>query len=227
MKQMGKKDSISRGARGFDWMSRVYDLLLFLFSFGLIRKSQTLLLDRIPDRNTERVFLPGIGTGSFAEDLLQKATIRTLILQDFSPRMLELCQNRLKDLTGVTVDYRCEDIFRPIQFEPVDLIFVNYLVDLFTEKEVGQLIDQWKSILRPGGLFFLTDFSPRPLPLFPRILRWFLLRLLYGSFRLVCRISGNHLAPYPEILQEAGFELLERKTLLMGVIESGVYRIRP
>lgn len=96
----------------------------------------------------------GCGTGRWLE-LLKRTGARSLLGVDFSPEMLSYARTKLGDAARfVCAGYTNA----PISRGSADVVFSNFVLSYV--EEAGHFLKFVRRLLRPGGLFFLSDVHP-------------------------------------------------------------------
>ncbi len=105
----------------------------------------------------DRILDASCGTGLLAEQLIQnQAPFRELVLNDISPRMLGVAQNRLPDDPRITYNaYPSEDL----QFEGNRFTRVICLNALHNYDNPSLAIRRFKQSLTPEGRLYLLDWN--------------------------------------------------------------------
>lgn len=121
--------------------------------------TQTLkFLAHIPPDESRRVFLPGAGTSSLVEELLNRGY--SLILNDISDEALNKLQRRIG--TNDKITYLQHDISKelPDGMGQVDLwidrAVLHFLLD---EDDIQMYFSNLKSTIRSGGYALLAEFA--------------------------------------------------------------------
>ncbi|TWU39419.1 putative S-adenosyl-L-methionine-dependent methyltransferase [Novipirellula artificiosorum] len=121
--------------------------------------TQTLkFLAQIPPGESRRVFLPGAGTSSLVEELLNRG--HELILNDISDEALNKLRHRVG--TNDKLTYLHHDISKtlPDGISPIDLwidrAVLHFLLD---EDDIQTYFSNLKSAIRLGGYALLAEFS--------------------------------------------------------------------
>lgn len=212
---------------GFDSLSNWYDKLLFIFSGKAIPESQTVLLDSLQTHlssvSQKRVCVPGAGTGYFVEEISQRFPDWKIDYLDFSPGMISVARKRFTARKLTNVSLIQANVKTPLENGPYDVIFGNYILDLFTEDEVRAILRHWDAALDRSGFVYIADFSiDSDNPVVDRIRR-FILKLLYLFFRITSNISGKSLANYDIILRDVGYKRIKVSHSFFGILRTAIY----
>jgi len=117
------------------------------------------ILDLIPDWKKSTIFLPGVGTSRFIEELLTYEC--KLILNDISPEAINRVINRLGD-KKTNILWLCQDIAQslPENFPQVDNWIDRAVLHFLTDQEdIEGYFSNLKSNLKPGGHAVFAEFS--------------------------------------------------------------------
>ncbi|GAA4454689.1 hypothetical protein GCM10023189_21490 [Nibrella saemangeumensis] len=105
-----------------------------------------------------------------------------------------------------------------IQMEqPVDVVITPFVLDLFTEERLADvIIPRLYQALKPGGLWLVSDFV--------QTRNWWqqwLLNAMYRFFRLTAGIEARQWPDWPRLLQQAGLRPGEQQTMVGGQVTTG------
>jgi len=160
----------------------------------------------------------GGGTGWLLADLLQMhAAVRVTYLEA-SQRMIELAKEKIKDADRPRVEFvhgTQNSLQRNHNF---DAIIINFFVDMFSEKELKDILRLLWSVLRPGGQLLCTDFVDDA---------WWqklILRAMYGFFALTTGLGTRRLAPWRRAILDSGFRLIQGELFWRRFICSQQFR---
>ncbi|WP_373070010.1 class I SAM-dependent methyltransferase [Sulfurimonas sp.] len=121
--------------------------------------SQTLkFLREIPHSESKTVFLPGSGTSTLVDALLNQG--HQLILNDISNEALNKLKNRLRNDENTT--YLHHDISKPLPLKSpkVDLWIDRAVLHfLLNELDIETYFNNLCSSVKPGGFVLLAEFS--------------------------------------------------------------------
>ncbi len=115
-------------------------------------------LERVPEGERGRIFLPGAGTSLLVDELLARG--HELILNDISDQALARLRARVGEREGVT--WLRHDISRPLPEGVPDAdVWIDRAVlhFLLAEAEIEGYFANLKSVLREGGHVLLAEFS--------------------------------------------------------------------
>ena len=207
--------------KGFDFLSRFYDLLLFISSGKTIVNSQVSLIKKLPQ--CSKALLIGEGTGNFLKELAASGRAQRIVYLDISSGMCQQAQNKLKTINHqAEVEFRIGSFECLLEDEVFDLISTNYFLDVFTSDQLDVYIPLLASHLKEGGVWYCTDFySPPKLRLKDHLFKP-ILAALYLFFRLICRLPAHKLPPSFEKLAFYGLKEQNTEYFLVGFIKSSI-----
>jgi tRNA (cmo5U34)-methyltransferase len=116
--------------------------------------------------DSPRILDIGAGTGMLSGLLLQKFPAATILLLDFSERMLDVARQRFAGQPGVEYrvgDYRSEDLGGPYEII-VSALSIHHL----GPGEKPRLFERVYAALVPGGIFVNADQADGETPFFTR-----------------------------------------------------------
>jgi ubiquinone/menaquinone biosynthesis C-methylase UbiE len=208
-------------AANFDRIARPYRVLEYLTLGGTLERARLCFLPRLPAARNALVL--GDGDGRFLEHLLSANPELHATALDSSAEMLRLlrkrsapCPSRLRTLHTDALR------FDPPGGSSYDLVVTHFFLDCFTEPQLTELIQRISPALTPDALWLVSDFR---IP--PGSMRWpaqILVRSLYFAFRVITGLGTTQLPCYAPILSAAGFERIDRKLFLSGIITSELWQ---
>lgn len=216
-----------RTARGFDRLSPLWDLMVGLFPGRGISRSRVRHLERAVDRR--RALIVGGGTGAFLVALLDSGFAGTVTAIDPSAGMLRRTTARLhrrRPHDGARVDLRHGGLDCLRRDERFDLVCTHFVLDLFDDARLGEVMDRLDAALEDDGLWLCSDFSaPAGGPL-RRGAQAVLVGGLYRFFNITCALGTRRLPPIDAGFERLGYRAVARDTLAAGVLWSAALRRR-
>jgi SAM-dependent methyltransferase len=179
-----------------------------------LSRSRRLFAPRIAEGSN--ILLIGEGNGRFLLEMMKQTSSSTFTVVDSSARMLELAARRV-----ATID-RCPrikwihaDIF---EWEsPVvryDRVVTHFFLDLFPPDRIRRIGEKISCLAMEDTLWIDVDFDSERLRLRQKLLMW----AQYRFFRITAGIEAPRLFdPLPR-LRQAGWDIVERRTLESGCI---------
>lgn len=183
----------SRIGRGMDRLSRHYDLLAQLLSFGKVRAYQKRAISLI--NQADRIAIIGGGSGEIIKDVLSVFPNSKIHFIELSGSMLE--QAKKRGLQNVQFTHGSEKEL----YGSYDLIILPFILNCLDREEIKDFIRKISPSLSTTGRLLIIDFDPSTGSIFQSLY----LKLLYLGFRTFVPIRARKLNNYLKILQEQGF----------------------
>ena len=170
------------------------------------------------------ILILGEGDGRFLARLLQINPSATVDVIDVSAGMLALARGRVagRDLARVRFQQR-EALDGPVGGVSYDLIITNFFLDCFSPESAAELIAKWSAVLKPGGLWLVSEFN-EPDHSIRRLHARLWLRVMYRFFQLTTGLEVSRLPPYSALLCSAHFTLVKQTEKRFGLMVSQVWR---
>lgn len=207
---------------GFDRVAAFYDQLAHLIFGSNLERAQGALLPHIPDHSS--VLLIGGGTGWLLKQLLATRKNLSILYLEASPAMLRKARQRFQKYgqshqANVTFRLGTEQTLQP--HEQFNIIITPFLLDLFPEKRLYQLMTHLKYALAPNGLWLFTDFWPvkTPAPMWQRAI----IKGMYTFFGALSEVKARQLPDYQTHFEALHLHEKYSYTFLNGLVQSKVY----
>ena len=140
----------------FNKVSKQYDLMNDLMSFGLHRLWKKDLIQNIKYSKPSVILDLAGGTGDISEKLSKKFKESIIIIYDLSFEMIKKAKYRLKNKNIFCVNGSAELISLPDNC--VDLITLSFGLRNFSDTEAA--IQECHRVLKYGGKLYCLEFSP-------------------------------------------------------------------
>lgn len=166
----------SAAVRGlFDRMSRSYERMNIVMSFGFSVRWRRRMMRLLPDSAGRRTVLDAMtGMGETWAEVLRAIPDADPVALDFSPRMIEHAATRNRDRFGGRFRLLCQDVLdNDLPDGAFDVVVSAYGVKTFDEAQSRRFADELARVLRPGGSFSFVEVTEPPNRL---------LRALYGFY---------------------------------------------
>jgi ubiquinone/menaquinone biosynthesis C-methylase UbiE len=202
----------------FDLVAPVYDALASVVFGQRLQRAQLVWLNEIPAGAT--VLIIGGGTGQLLEPLLNQCQPSRVLYLETSARMLARASQRMvrHGLLG-TVEFRLGDETTLQDDEPFDVIITPFLLDLFTGTTLRtRLIPRLLAILKPAGLWLVTDFVNTSV-WWQKALLWSMIRF----FQLTASIETQQLTDWQQSLNQAGLMRRKQSYWVGGMVSTEVW----
>lgn len=214
----------------FDTVSKNYDLMNDLMSFGIHRLWKRVTIETSGIREDFTVLDLAGGTGDMVKLMREKLSEKgTLILSDINASMLQEGRNRLidegvHDVQAAQIDAQ----FLPFRNNTFDLITIAFGLRNVTDKE--KALKSILNALKPGGKLVILEFSKPQNEVFREIYDLFSFEVIpkIGEFIAQSEESYRYLAesirmhPTQEelklMLEASGFTKCKFENLTNGVV---------
>lgn len=199
----------------FDRIAPFYDRIARLVFGSSISEVQRVHLHELS--NASDILILGGGTGWLLKDVLAVNAVAQVVYLEASSRMIDLSRQRLNDADRRRVTFlhgTIDDLHGDNAF---DAIIGHFYLDLFPTEELLRVARRIRRTLRPNGKFLCADFVDDT--------RWqqLMLKVMYAFFRITADIDSRQLAPWRELIPQAGFVPLREKRYWKGFMSSVVY----
>jgi ubiquinone/menaquinone biosynthesis C-methylase UbiE len=210
--------------KGFDRLAAIYDGLAKMVYGKSIRRVQTHFLSQWPKGS--RVLIIGGGTGWFLEEVLRQTNPELVCYVDVSAKMLKKSRERIENLNGGSstchIDYCNGTIHELENQEPFDIIVTHFYLDMFNGEDLEREIETLKGMLRPGGLWSLTDFAYVKKGWMQPVSR-FLVGTMFLFFRVAAGIGSRRLEDFPALLEASGLQRRDEVAFFGGMMKGGMF----
>ncbi len=185
----------------------IYDVLSNLYSAGGIRRAKKLAVECL--RPGQKVLFAGVGTGEDACLAAKKGCYVTAL--DLSQRMVERCNDRLKQYAGEDWTQRVRFVCADIRHAPIerdfDAVVSCFFLNVFSEADMKSMFRTLASFTHKDGAVVIADFAPPPQGFI--LLRWlretyFLLPM--SLFKLTVGGGGHAIYDYPRLLADEPYD---------------------
>jgi SAM-dependent methyltransferase len=203
----------------YDPIARYYDFLSRVF-FG---KSEILaqvgLLGYVPPGS--RVLIVGGGTGWILEEIADRypAGLRITYVES-SGEMMRLAKRRRVGASVVSfVELPIEEF---VTEERYDCILTGFLFDNFSAGLAARVIGWLCPMLEADGCWLFADFYYRRRE--SRFWQGLMLRVMYFSARLICKVEAEALPDMDSLFAQAGLAPVHISWYYRGFIKAVAYR---
>lgn len=170
-----------------------------------------------------RVLVVGGGNGGILPPLAgQVASEGEIIFVESSEEML--VKARKKDVPFPVVQFVHSPIENFLETDPgfFDAIITGFFFDLFAQEKAGDLHNRISACLKPGGLWFDTDFQLEPRSWWQKRM----MQTMYTLFRPLVNLRTDKL-PDLRAQWRAGFTEIAAETFYRNFIITRLYRKKP
>jgi len=165
----------------YDNSASFYDQLSRMIFGKALVNAQVYLLKFIPPNS--KILIAGGGTGWILEEIARiHPSGLTITYVEISANMTAIARRRNADANTVTfINDAVENV---ASAELYDVIITPFLLDNFTEENIGSVFAHMHQQLKPCGLWLCTDFQ-----LTGKLWQRILLKSMYTFFRILCGID--------------------------------------
>lgn len=201
----------------FNNISPKYDLLNHLLSFNIDKIWRKNTIKKLRKKKPSLVLDIATGTGDFAV-AASKIKEAKIVAIDISAGMLEVGRKKIekKGLSDIIELQKADSENLPFEDEKFDAAIVGFGVRNFENLEKG--LSEILRVLKPGGVFYVLEFSKPGKAPFKQIYKFYFTRVLPFIGRMVSKDSRAYtylpesVNEFPDgerfltILAEVGFE---------------------
>lgn len=211
----------------FNSISKNYDKLNDIMSFGLHRKIKKDLFKQLNLKPDLRILDLCTGTGDIAHILKEKYPDSTIIGVDFSEKMLEIARKKHANIEFIQSDVT----HLPFEDESFDLCTISF--GLRNIEDIQKALEEIYRVLKKGGIFINLDLG-KPNKFFnfflkPYMYLWvaFLGKIFNGDETPYKYLAvSNETFPSPaeliKIYEKIGFSNIKVKNYLFGQISAQI-----
>jgi len=221
----GKKEQVTKM---FDTISKEYDSLNRVISFGIDVKWRNKVVEIVGNTNPDSILDIATGTGDLAINLT-KTTAKKIVGLDISDGMLEVGRKKIKKLQ---LENRIEMVLAdsekiPFENASFDAITVAFGVRNFEHLEVG--LSEIYRVLKPGGIFVVLETSVPTKTPYKQGYKFYSTKILptigrvFSKDKVAYKYLSDSAASFPfgeafnNILRKIGFIAIENKPQTFGV----------
>ena len=202
----------------YDPIARHYDLLSRLFFGRTEINAQLELLAYVkPGSN---LLIVGGGTGWILDELASRYP-EGLCITYVEPSGKMMALSKKRRWGGNEVRFVQLPIEQFVTEERYDCILTGFVFDNFCHEKAARVIGQFHPLLAGGGYWLYADFHFPPRE--GKLWQWVLLRTMYFSARLICKVEANELPDTEALFAAEGFGVVASSFRYGGFIKSTVY----
>jgi ubiquinone/menaquinone biosynthesis C-methylase UbiE len=205
----------------FDRIARPYRMLEYLTLGQTLERTRMHFLARLGSARNALVL--GDGDGRFLARLLAVNPGLRATAIDSSAEMLRLLRERCSPYADRLETLHCDVMrFTPDCGVSYDLVVTHFFLDCFEESQLEALMSRLIPVLAPGALWLVSDFCiPSGALRFPAKV---LIRGLYFAFRILTGLRTTQLPQHDVTLSMAGFDCVDRKFFLGGILTTEIWQ---
>ncbi|MBK5277499.1 MAG: class I SAM-dependent methyltransferase [Bacteroidia bacterium] len=198
----------------FNSIARHYDKLSRLVFGESLMRAQLYFLNRIdPSSN---VLVMGGGTGWWLKEFLLKRPECNVCYVEKSVEMLKLAKAVCGDDQRISYRLGTEDSI--IERNEFDAVITFCFLDVFSEVELGGVIEKIKLSAKADADWLVTDFINT------RIWHSILLFVMYRFFRVTTSLKIQQLPNWEDLLLRSNLIEIEQKLFYGGFIKSAIFK---
>lgn len=185
---------------GYDWLAPCYDKLACFFVGRQIQQMQLKMIHHLCDR--KKLLIIGGGTGWILPYIFRVNPTLVIHYVDASEKMIDKARKnahgnkRIKFIQGTEA---------AIPEYDYDAVLTHFYLDLFTETQLIDLINQLKKCLVKDACWLVSDFEIQS-----RV-HWIKVKVMYLFFRIVTGLRTNALPAWHHAFTQAGCAALENE----------------
>lgn len=209
--------------QGFDRIAPFYDFLAKMVFGNSLKKAQIHFLPHIPEN--ARILILGGGSGWLLAELIKRNPSSEIVYVEASEKMLDLTKKYLakKNLfknSRITLLLDAE--YYKKNDQKFDVVITNFFLDLFTEITLENIILSLSAMLKPDGLWLLSDFDKKEFE--SSSWKKLFISSMYFFFKKTAKIEGSKLYDFDRMLKDQPLLKLESKHFYSRMILSALYK---
>ena len=138
---------------------RYYDLMISLIFLGSYSHFIKKVIEKMDLKSGENILDLGSGTGKIEYFMAKKVGPESRILGlDISKEMISIAKKRCQQYSQA--QFQEQRIEEPLSFkEEFDNVFISFVLHGFEDNQKLKIIDNVFRALKPGGIFYILDYS--------------------------------------------------------------------
>jgi ubiquinone/menaquinone biosynthesis C-methylase UbiE len=168
-----------------------------------------------------KILIAGGGTGWILEELA-KSQNRGLDITyvEISGKMLAKSKTRNIGANKVTFVQSSMESF--VTTEEFNVVQTAFLFDNFSKSRIRQVFLKLDQLLKPGGLWLLSDFNynPNKSPIWQRLL----LKTMYLFFRILSNVEAKNLSDVMPCFEAGKYQLITQEQYYRNFIQSKIFQ---
>jgi ubiquinone/menaquinone biosynthesis C-methylase UbiE len=198
----------------FDSVASFYPLLERVVFGSTLSRSRKFFARRVMEGNN--ILLIGEGNGQFLFEMLKQTPSASFTVVDSSARMLASAARRISAVDRCArIEWVHADILEwQSPAARYDRVVTHFFLDLFTPYRICRIVEKISHLATEQTLWINVDFTSENRRFRRKLLMW----AQYRFFRIVAGIEAARLFDSIPYIREAGWELLEGRSLESGWI---------
>ncbi|MBB6612231.1 class I SAM-dependent methyltransferase [Pontibacter sp. Tf4] len=202
---------------GFDRVASFYDPLARLVYGSALQDAQQWLLPHIPAGAS--VLLIGGGSGWLLQQVLQKTSPKHILYLEASEKMLQKAKQLNPGTPVVSFRHGTEADLLP--HEQFDVIITPFLLDLFPDARLAELMQRLCYSLAPNGRWLFADFWP--VQHNPPFWQKLLAKSMYLFFGFLSNVRGRLLPDYSRHFTSLGLQEQHSAAFYKGFVQAKIF----
>ena len=153
----------------FSEVSKKYDLMNDLMSFGTHRLWKNNLIELMNIQNSDKIIDVGSGTGDLIKIIKKKKSNVSITSIDLNIEMLKFGKNKFTNKNINWINCNAEKL--PFKDDLFDKYIISFCLRNITY--IDKALSESMRILKPGGTFFCLEFSTPQSPLVNKIYQFY------------------------------------------------------
>ena len=202
----------------FNAIAPYYDSIVKLIFGNSLIKIQQLSLKYLS--SGRRVLIIGGGTGRVFKGFEHQC--KSILYLEPSEKMILQAK---KNLNIKYVTFRKGKIEKVPPTEKFDLVITNFVMDIFSRRELEQFIGEVESRMASGCLWIVSDFSLNKSQNYYHLKKR-LVQLMSAFFSITSNLRNNQLYDYRNELSNRGYDEIQCYETLGGFVFSSIFQER-
>ncbi len=202
----------------FDRIAFAYDTLKHLVFGHSLRQAQIFLIPYIPEH--ANILIIGGGTGQIVLDILEKKEIRQITYVELSEKMLNSAKDKAKSCPNI--NFVLGSGHQLDNDQKYDVILTPFILDLYSDQELGKFLLALDKLLLPSGVWLLSDFKVTPTLCWKRFWQLALVKLMYLFFFLTSNSKVFQLPDYDTAFKVLGYKTVIHRTFYGDLVHSQI-----
>jgi ubiquinone/menaquinone biosynthesis C-methylase UbiE len=210
----GRLSKVGEGQANFDFVAPFYPLLEQVVFGSTLSRSRRFFIAQVTQGNN--VLLVGEGNGRFLFETVMQTSTAAFTVVDSSTRMLSAAARRVARIERCPkIEFFHADI---LGWQPplarYDRIVTHFVLDLYRPYSMRRIIEKISGLATEDALWINVDFSNANQRFYQSLLMW----AQYRFFRICAGIEASRLFDSTDYFREAGWQIIENRTLKQGWI---------
>ncbi len=199
----------------FDLVARFYPLLEQTVFGSTLSQARRFFIPQVTEGS--KILLVGEGNGRFLFEMVKDTSSASVTVVDSSARMLAATARRIATVDRSRIELIHADILEwESSANSYDRIVTHFFLDLFPPYRLRRIVKKISRLAMEDALWINADFTSENQRLREKFLMW----AQYRFFRLSAGIEASRLFDSRPCLRNAGWEILERRSLDSGWISA-------